>query len=127
MVAKSMAADEVMLNVKGEWDIIGTHTPKNEFDVVIAKGNRLYYVSCKTANPDRIIDDTEESVTKEFLYELLALGDRAFGIFGKKMLASARPISNNYVRKRASLMKIALIDGKSIVSLKENMKQWLNS
>ncbi|MBI5639743.1 MAG: DUF1887 family protein [Nitrospirae bacterium] len=127
MIAKSLSVDEVMLNVEGEWDITGTHTPKNEFDVLISKGNRLYYVSCKTANPDRIIDESEESVTKEYLYELLALGDRAFGLFGKKMLASARPVSNNHVRKRANMMKIALIDGKGLASLKENMKQWLNS
>jgi len=127
MIAKSLSPDEIMLNVEGDWDVKGAHTPQNEFDILISKKNRLFYISCKTANPNRIIDNTEESITKDYLYELLALGDRALGLFGKKMLASARPIANKYVKKRADMMKITIIDGKNILTLKENLNQWLNS
>jgi len=126
MTAKALGSAEVLLNVEGKWVSKGSKPPKNEFDVLVSKNNRLFYISCKTANPDRIIDDSEESVTKEYLYELLALGDRALGLFGEKMLASARPITNDYVRKRAEVMKIRLIDGKNIATIKENLKQWLN-
>lgn len=125
MTVKVLGVAEVLLNVEGKWVSKGAKPPKNEFDILLSKKNRLFYISCKTANPDRIIDDSEESVTKEYLYELLALGDRALGLFGEKMLASARPITNDYVRKRAEVMKIALIDGKNIATIKENLKQWL--
>lgn len=127
MTAKSLDINEVKLNVEGKWNIRGDYPPRNEFDVLIAKSNRLFYISCKTANPDRHIDETEETVGKEYLYELLALGDRALGLFGKKMLASARPVTNDYVRKRAEVMKINLIDGKNVATMKDNLKQWLNT
>ncbi|MBI4847723.1 MAG: DUF1887 family protein [Nitrospirae bacterium] len=126
MTVKALGVAEALLNVEGKWVSKGSKPPKNEFDVLLSKKNRLFYISCKTANPDRIIDDSEESVTREYLYELLALGDRALGLFGEKMLASARPITNDYVRKRAEVMKIRLIDGKNIATIKENLKQWLN-
>lgn len=126
MTIKKLGDSEVLLNVEGKWISKGAKPPINEFDILISKQNRLFYISCKTANPDRIIHDSEESVTKEYLYELLALGDRALGLFGEKMLASARPVTNDYVRKRAEVMKIRLIDGKNIATIKENLKQWLN-
>lgn len=124
MVAKSIAPS-VALNVKGEWVTTGHATPKNEFDVILSQKNRLFLISCKTSYPDRIDDDSEESIAKEYLYELLALGDMAAGLFGKKMLASARPVRNEYVRKRAEFMKIKLVDGKNIATLKEVMRQWI--
>lgn len=127
MTAKSLEVNEVKLNVEGQWDTTGKYTPINEFDVMISKGNRLFYISCKTANLDRHTDETEESIGKECLYELDALGDRSLGLFGKKMLCSARPVKNDYVKKRAEVMGIKLIDGNSIATLKDNLKQWLNT
>jgi hypothetical protein len=126
MIAKSLDVDDVKLNVEGEWDVAGKIQVKNEFDVMIARKNRLFYISCKTVNPDRKTDDSGESVSKAFLYELDALGDRALGLFGKKLLASARPIKNSYVKKRAQAMNIKLVDGRSISTLKDNLKQWLS-
>lgn len=126
MTAKSLNVNEVKLNVSGKWDTTGKKPPKNEFDVLIAKTNRLFYISCKTANPNRYADGTDESVGKEYLYELDALGDRVLGLFGKKMLASARPVADDYVKSRAEDMKIAIVDGKNIATLKDNMKQWLS-
>ena len=126
LTAKSLDVNEVKLNVTGKWDTAGKKPPKNEFDVLISKRNRLFYISCKTANPDRFVDGTDESVGKEYLYELDALGDRALGLFGKKMLASARPVTNDYVKSRAEDMKIKIVDGRNIATLKDNLKQWLN-
>ncbi|MBI5194630.1 MAG: DUF1887 family protein [Nitrospirae bacterium] len=127
LTAKSLDVNEVKLNVTGKWDTTGKKPPKNEFDVLISKRNRLFYISCKTANPDRFVDGTDESVGKEYLYELDALGDRALGLFGKKMLASARPVTNDYVKSRAEDMKIKIVDGRNIATLKDNLKQWLNT
>jgi len=125
MTAKSLNVNEVKLNVEGQWDASGKKSPRNEFDVLIAKRNRLFYISCKTANPDRYVDGTDESIGKDYLYELDALGDRALGLFGKKMLASARPVTNDYVKKRAEVMKIRLVDGRNIATMKDNLREWL--
>ncbi len=127
MTAKSLAIDEIKLNVKGAWDIAGKHVPRNEFDVLLSKGNRLFYISCKTANPERKMDDSGESVAKEYLYELDSISDKALGIFGKGMLASAREIRNDYVRKRAELLQIQLVHGRGINTLKEAIRQWISS
>ena len=125
MTAKSLNVNEVKLNVEGQWDASGKKPPRNEFDVLIVKRNRLFYISCKTANPDRYVDGTDESIGKDYLYELDALGDRALGLFGKKMLASARPVTNDYVKKRAEVMKIRLVDGRNIATMKDNLREWL--
>jgi len=124
-IARDLDVDEVRLNVEGEWDVKSRHTPRNEFDVLVARKNRLYYISCKTANPDRNKQGTDKPVTNDYLYELDALGDMAFGIFGKRMLASARPISSRYIKERAKIMGIKIVDGRQIATLKENLRQWL--
>ncbi len=51
MTAKALDTDEVKLNVKGKWVTKGQHPPKNEFDVMIAYGNRLFLISCKQQIP----------------------------------------------------------------------------
>ena len=126
MKAKSVNPDEIKLNVVGRWITKGKHKPKNEFDVILSKGNRLFYISCKTANPDRRNKDTDEGVGRQYLYELDSLSDRALGLFGKRMLASARKIDDQYVKERARILNIELIDGKNISTLKENLRQWLS-
>lgn len=126
MMSKKVKDVEVWMNIEGQWDITGKYPPKNEFDILIAKRNRLFYISCKTTNPDRKMLNAEESIGKDYLYELDSISDQALGLFGKKMLLSARPVTNDYVRKRAEVMKIDLIDGKNLSTFKENLKQWLS-
>lgn len=127
MLAKGAGADEVRLNVIGKWVTKGKNQPKNEFDVLISKGTRLFYISCKTANPNRKLSkEDEEGIGREYLYELDSISDDALGLFGKRMLASARKIEDPYVKERAKILKIETVDGKDIVTIKENLKQWLN-
>ncbi len=125
MTAKALNPDEIKLNVTGKWITKGQHPPKNEFDVMLSKGNRLFYISCKTANPDRKVKDEDEGVGKEYIYELVSLSDRALGLFGRRMLASARQVNDFAVRERAKILKVELIDGRNIATLKENLRQWL--
>lgn len=124
--ARSIGADEVKLNVTGTWDASVKNSPTNEFDVMISKGTRLACISCKTSDPNRTKDGDGEGIGKEFLYELDSLSDNALGLFGKRMIASVRKISNDYVRDRAKIMKIDLIDGRNIRTLKETLQSWLN-
>ena len=100
---------------------------KNEFDVMISKGNRLNYISCKTANPDRKTHGGEEGVGRQFIYELVSLSDRTLGLFGKRMLASTRHINDPAIRERANILKVKLIDGANVVTLKESLRQWLSN
>jgi hypothetical protein len=126
MEAKALvASNEIKLNVKGKWLTKGKNPPKNEFDVMFSKGNRLFLISCKTSNPDRKTEGDEEAVSKEYLYELVSLSDRALGLFGKRLLASARPINDPAVKKRAEILKVHIIDGKNILNLKKNLLQWI--
>lgn len=125
-LALGIGADEVKLNVIGTWDAAVKRPPANEFDVMIAKGTQLAIISCKTANPNRTREGETESISKEYLYELDSLGDTALGLFGKRMIASARPISNQYVRDRAGVMRIELVDGKNILTLKDKLQSWLS-
>ncbi|MEJ5227395.1 DUF1887 family CARF protein [Thermodesulfovibrio sp.] len=123
MVAKSLNPDEIKLNVKGKWHTKSKHQPKNEFDIMLSKKNKLFLISCKTSYPDRKVGD--ETVSKEYIYELVSLSDKALGLFGKRMLISARTINDNFVKERARILKVDIIDGKSIVNLKENLRKWL--
>lgn len=125
MIAKSLNPDEIKLNVIGRWMTEGKHKPKNEFDIILSKVNRLFYISCKTANSDRKDSDNVEGVGRQYLYELDSLADRALGLFGKRMLVSAKSIEDPAVRKRSALLNIKLIDGRNINTLRENLKQWL--
>lgn len=123
--ANRLGADEILLNVTGNWVTKGIHPPKNEFDILIAKGTRLFFISCKTANPNRKKQEGDEGIGREYLYELDSIADNALGLFGKKMLASARKIDDPYVRERANILKIEIVDGKNIITLQEKLKQWL--
>ena len=125
MAAKAAGPEEVALNVIGQWDATGKKSPRNEFDVMIGKGNRLYFISCKTRNPNVKVGN--EGIGKEFLYELDSLGDQALGLFGKKMLASARPVTDEYVKKRAKVMGIQILDRNDLANLKGKIKEWLTA
>jgi len=124
MAARGAGADEVALNVTGTWDVVGREPPRNEFDVMLSKGNRLFLISCKTRNPN--VKAGNEGIGKDFLYELDSLGDQALGLFGRKMLASARPVTDRHVRKRAQVMGIRICDRNDLVNLKGKIRQWMS-
>jgi hypothetical protein len=130
MQAKALVPDEIKLNVTGRWVTSSKHKPKNEFDVLFSKGNRLFYISCKTSNPNRKTYDKQgtddaEGVGREYLYELDSIGDTALGLFGKRMIASARKIEDPYIKGRARILKIDVVDGKDIITMKDKLRQWL--
>ncbi len=132
MQTKALNPDEIKLNVTGRWITSSKHKPRNEFDVLFSKGNRLFYISCKTSNPNRIPDAEKstnevEGVGRDYLYELDSIGDTAFGLFGQRMIASARKIEDPYIKERARILRIEMIDGRNIITLKEKVKQWLQS
>jgi len=127
MVAKSLEPDEIKLNIKGKWVAKGQYSPKNEFDVMLSKRNRLFYISCKTADPDRKVGKDEEGIGKEYIYELVSLSNKALGLFGKRMLVSAKQINDPTIKERAKILNVDVVDGKNVLRLKEVLKNWLNT
>jgi hypothetical protein len=119
LTAAAIPGVEVKLNVIGRWETRRKEEPKNEFDVMVGADNRVLYLSCKTSNVDR------GGAGREYLYELDSLGDNALGLFGKKILASARPIRDSYIHARAASMGIEIIDGEKIRELPQRIKKWL--
>jgi len=119
--AKEAGADEVLLQTEGKWDVKGKQ-PKNELDVLFSKGNRLFFISCKTSKMSD--KDNNESISKEYIYELDSIGDKVLGIFGKKMLVSARHIPDEVVKNRAASLNITIIDNQ-LTTLTEKLKLWI--
>lgn len=119
LAASSVPGVEVKLNVIGRWETRRKEEPKNEFDVMVGAGNRLLYLSCKTSNVDR------GGAGREYLYELDSLGDNALGLFGTKILASARPVRDSYIHARAASMGIEIIDGGKILTIAQRIQTWL--
>jgi len=119
LAAVSISGVEAKLNVIGRWETRRKEEPKNEFDVMVGAENRMLYISCKTSNIDR------GGAGREYLYELDSLGDNALGLFGKKILASARPIRDSYIHARAASMGIEIIDGEKIRDIPQRIQTWL--
>lgn len=109
--------------MEGAWDVAVDAQPTNEFDVLIRRNNRLFLVSCKTADPSRRTEG--EAVAKDFLYELDSLADRALGLFGGRMLASALPVEDRFVRERATMMGIRIVSGLDAAALRQALAEWI--
>jgi len=121
LAACSVPGVEVKLNVIGRWETNRKEEPKNEFDVMVGAGNRILYLSCKTSNVDK------NGAGREYLYELDSLGDNALGLFGKKILASARQIHDSYIHARAASMGIEIVDGDKIKQIPQRIQKWLTT
>jgi len=123
IVAKSLNPDDVRLRVEGEWLTQSYKNPKNEFDVIMTKGNRIYYLSCKTSNADRKESDSDEGIGKRYIFEIDSLSDMAMGEYCKKILVSFRDINDPQIRERARMSRIEIIDYEDIFNLRERLQE----
>lgn len=114
---------DLAMNVKVQWDGRGKKITENEFDVLFTHNNRLHFISCKAANPEKITATGTRAT--EALNELDTLSDRAGGLFGRALLVSARRLSP-YDCERARKMKIEIIDGQDVLQLHDGLRRWLN-
>lgn len=82
-------------------------TVENEFDLVLACGNRMLLVEAKTAKLDR--DGKEDSRAAEALYKLDALSEQLGRYFGQRWLVSLRPL-DRADRERAAKHRIRVFE-----------------
>lgn len=110
-----------LMNVILKWNEKGPKTTGNEFDVVFTHKNRLHIISCKTSKQNK----NDGAPSKNALYELDSLADKAGGIFGRSMLASVRKLSD-IDRYRAKRMGLEISDGNNILNIAKQIKNWIS-
>lgn len=97
---------------------------RNEFDLLAVHNNRMLIIECKTSR-------LESGSDQDALHKLHSLADQSSGLFGTKVLLSARPFGSQSQRgknaKRASSMGVQVLDGAEIKSLPEKIRNWMES
>lgn len=94
----------------------------NEFDVLVANGNRLLLIEVKTAQLDR--DGKSDSKATEVVYKLDSLAEKLGPQFSDRWLVSLRPLGNAD-RERAEAHKIRVFDGPSLATIHEEIRGWV--
>jgi hypothetical protein len=89
----------------------------------MTKGNRIYYLSCKTSNADRKESDSDEGIGKRYIFEIDSLSEMAMGEYCKKILVSFRDIKDPQIRERARMSGIEIIDYEDIFNLRERLQE----
>lgn len=104
--------DEVAMSVEGEWQTLAfkqnnERGKNNEFDVLICHNNQLLTIECKA----KYWGDHQqgESTNQDVVLKLESLGRKLGGLFGERLLISARPLPDEMVQ-RARDNRIALCD-----------------
>ncbi len=110
-----------LMNVTLKWDEKGPKPTGNEFDVVFTHKNRLHIISCKTSKQNK----NDGAPSKNALYELDSLADKAGGLFGRSMLASVRKLSD-VDRYRAKRMGLNICDGSDILRIAQHITSWIS-
>lgn len=109
-------ADRVVSNAEAK--------PDNELDALFVRENILYLVECKTC---RMNDDKK---ARDIMYKLDSLHDKIGGVFGRGILISLEPLSENE-RKHAQKNNLIVIDDiqkiknlrKALIEIFENEKR----
>jgi hypothetical protein len=95
----------------------------NELDAVYIHRNRMLLLECKTGMQ---ISDAGES--QDILNKLEALGKHVSGRLDTKWLLTARRINpNSQAKERAERYRIRLIEPEALVTLKNEIYQWMTN
>lgn len=88
---------------------------RNELDAIAAHRNRLLLVECKTGDLDK---------RDGIVYKLDSIAND-MGLFQKRLLVSARPLSDS-IRARATNGGIDLLEAGNLSKLLETVKNWMD-
>lgn len=120
-VSSIIHRDYVCMGLKVQWDQRGAKPPTNEYDVVFTHKNKLYLIECKTGLFEGA---NRETLGSEVVYKLDSLKDSAGGLYGKAMIVSFRPLTDD-MKKRIEANRIKFCEGSNLKLLPEKIKQWI--
>ena len=120
-VVRNTKPDDVKIGVVGTWGGNKRAPARNEFDLLAVHNNRMLVVECKTSQFGEY-----EAKDADILTKLESLGRNAGGLFGRTLLVSARPLSEE-ARSRAASNHIAVIEAHRLGDLRSFVLDWMKS
>lgn len=115
--ADGLLQDSPCLNLK----IRSPKGSENEIDVAFMANNHLHLIECKTRN---FSGGQSGAVGKDTLYKLDSISDLG-GLATRSMLVSYRDIGKNADLQRAKDLRIKIVQGPSLLNLKEAFSDWI--
>lgn len=109
--------DDVRLGVEGTWENV--RGVRNEFDLLSVHRNELLVVECKTEKHGR-----ESARDAEVLYKLDSLAAKARGLFGRVLLACARPPPRAML-ERAGAYGIDVVGPRELPGIGRIIRDWM--
>jgi hypothetical protein len=121
-VARSLFKDIASLqDVATGLEVAGPTGVKNEIDVALLAGNRLFLIECKTRRFDS--EDEQNGAASGALYKLKTLRDLG-GLKTRAMLVSYQSLPD-YEKDRAAAMDISVVEGRQLTGLRERILRWV--
>ncbi len=120
-VAASLHLTDIRMRLGVRWDQKAAKPTRNEYDVVFTAHNQLYLVECKTK---RFLGPDREEANEETIYKLESLREAAGGLYGKGMLVSYRPLTEQQ-RRRLKASGLEYSAGEDLKNLREQLRLWV--
>lgn len=128
LTALECGFSEVAMSVEGEWQTEALRQQSvrgknNEFDVLICHNNQLLTIECKA----KYWGDHQhgESTNQDVVLKLESLGRKLGGLFGERLLISARPLPDEMVQ-RARDNRITLCDKADSQAIRTILQKYFN-
>ncbi|WP_330149812.1 Card1-like endonuclease domain-containing protein [Shewanella xiamenensis] len=128
LTAQECGFSEVAMSVEGEWQTEALRQQSvrgknNEFDVLICHNNQLLTIECKAKYWGE--HQQGESTNQDVVLKLESLGRKLGGLFGERLLISARPLPDEMVQ-RAKDNRIALCDRADGQAIHTTLQSYFN-
>ncbi|MFM5830093.1 Card1-like endonuclease domain-containing protein [Aeromonas veronii] len=128
LTAQECGFSEVAMSVEGEWQTEALRQQSirgknNEFDVLICHNNQLLTIECKA----KYWGDKQqgESTNQDVVLKLESLGRKLGGLFGERLLISARPLPDEMVQ-RAKDNRIEICDRADGQAIHTTLQSYFN-
>jgi len=119
--------EQVAMSVEGTWQGPAVQQLKelgmnNEFDVLICHNNQLLTIECKAKHWGNKVRG--ESTNQDVVLKLESLGRKLGGLFGVRLLISARPLPDE-MRHRLKSNELAYCDGADGRTIRHALSRYL--